>query len=107
MRVITLNVNGIRSAERKGLAHWLVRGQPWDIVCLQEIRAAAEHVPRAIVDPRRAHAIFHPAQRKGYSGVAMYARRPVKSRTGFGNAEFDAEGRYLEADFGDLAVISV
>jgi exodeoxyribonuclease III len=107
MRVITLNVNGIRSAERRGLAHWLVRGEPWDIVCLQEIRAAVEHVPRTLLAPRRAHAVFHPAQRKGYSGVAMYARRQVVAKTGFGSAEFDAEGRYLEADFGDLAVISV
>lgn len=107
MRVITLNVNGIRAAERKGLAHWLVRGQPWDIVCLQEIRAAVEHVPRTLLAPRRAHALFHPAQRRGYSGVAMYSRRRVAAKTGFGNVEFDAEGRYLEADFGDLAVISV
>ncbi len=107
MRVITLNVNGIRSAERKGLAHWLTHGQPWDVVCLQEIRAAEEHVPRAMRAPRRSRATFHPAQRKGYSGVALYAHRPVNVRTGFGNAEFDPEGRYLEADFGELSVISV
>jgi exodeoxyribonuclease III len=107
MRIITLNVNGIRSAERKGLARWLARIEPWDVVCLQEIRAAAEHVPRALVAPRKSHAAFHPAARKGYSGVALYSRRPVPVRTGFGSREFDAEGRYLEADFGRASVVSV
>ena len=107
MRVITLNVNGIRSAARKGLARWLARIEPWDVACLQEIRAGAEHVPKPLVAPRGAHALFHPAARSGYSGVALYARRPVAARTGFGSAEFDAEGRYLEADFGKLSIISV
>jgi exodeoxyribonuclease III len=107
MRVITLNANGIRAAERKGLAHWLARGAQWDVVCLQEIRAAEAHVPRALLAPRGSRANFHPAQRKGYAGVALYARRPAKVRTGFGSAEFDPEGRYLEADFGELSVVSV
>jgi exodeoxyribonuclease-3 len=107
MRVITLNVNGIRAAERKGLARWLAHGHAWDVVCLQEIRAAAEHVPASLRAPRRSHAIFHPADKAGYSGVAMYTRRPVRTRTGFGSREFDVEGRYLEADFGDLSVVSV
>jgi exodeoxyribonuclease-3 len=107
MRIITLNVNGIRSAERKGLARWLTRIEPWDVVCLQEIRAAAEHVPKALEAPRKARGVFHPAERKGYSGVAIYAHRPVTLRTGFGSREFDAEGRYVEADFGRVSVVSV
>jgi exodeoxyribonuclease III len=107
MRIITLNVNGIRSAERKGLARWLARIEPWDVVCLQEIRATAEHVPKAMLAPRKSRAVFHPAERLGYSGVAMYAHQPARIRTGFGSREFDVEGRYLEADFGALAVISV
>ena len=107
MRIITLNVNGIRSAERKGLARWLARIEPWDVVCLQEIRAADEHVPRSMLAPRKSRAIFHPAERKGYSGVAVYTHVPAKTRTGFGSREFDAEGRYLEVDFGKLAVISL
>jgi len=107
VRVVTLNVNGIRSAERKGFARWLARIEPWDVVCLQEIKAAHEHVPKALLAPRKSHGAFHPAQRKGYSGVALYARRPVPVRTGFGSPEFDAEGRYIDADFGDLSVISV
>jgi exodeoxyribonuclease-3 len=107
MRIISLNVNGIRSAERKGLAHWLVRGAPWDVVCLQEIKAGPDDVPRSLRAPRRAFAHFHPAQRKGYAGVGLYACVAPKVRTGFGCAEFDGEGRYLEADFGELAVISL
>jgi len=107
MRVITLNVNGIRSAERKGLARWLARVEPWDVACLQEVRASEHLVPRALAAPRRAHAAFHCATREGYSGVALYARMPIKSRSGFGSDEFDPEGRYLEADFGSVAIVSV
>ena len=107
VRIISLNVNGIRAAHGKGLASWLTRGTPWDVVCLQEIKATEVDVPRALRAPRRAHAFFHPAERRGYSGVALYARRAPRVVTGFGCAEFDCEGRYLEADFGELAVVSV
>ena len=107
MRVITLNVNGIRSAGRKGLARWLTRVEPWDVACFQEIRADAQLVPKSLVAPRKAHTVFHPATRKGYSGVALYARQPMSTRTGFGSDEFDAEGRYLEADFGGVSIVSV
>ena len=67
MRIITLNVNGLRSAERKGFARWLARAEPWDVVCLQEIRCADRDVPRSLAAPRKSHAAFHPAQRSGYS----------------------------------------
>jgi len=107
VRIITLNVNGIRSAERKGLGSWLTRGAPWDVVCLQEIKAMEVDVPRALLAPRRSHAFFNAAQRKGYSGVALFAKQAPAIVSGFGCAEFDCEGRYLEADFGDLVVISV
>lgn len=107
MRIVTLNVNGIRSAERKGLSRWLARAEPWDVVCLQEIKAGADDVPRPLLSPRKAHGFFCSATRKGYAGVALYAKRMPKVTTGFGCIEFDAEGRYLEADFGQLAVVSV
>src|SRR5439155_16465927 len=107
MRIITLNVNGIRSAERKGLARWLGRVEPWDVVCLQEIKAGREDIPRSLAAPRKAHAAFAPAAKKGYAGVALYARQPPQVVTGFGATEFDAEGRYLEARFGELTVISL
>jgi len=91
MRVISLNVNGIRSAERRGLSHWLTRGTPWDVVCLQEIKADLDDVPARMRAPRRAYSAFHPAERKGYAGVALYARRPRAVVTGFGDEEFDRE----------------
>ena len=99
MRIITLNVNGIRAAERRGLAHWLARGGPWDVVCLQEIRASHDDIPRRLLAPRKAHAAFHPAERSGYAGVALYAHAAPRVETGFGSREFDAEGRYVEARF--------
>jgi len=107
MRIITLNVNGLRAAERKGFARWLARVEPWDVVCLQEIKCTDADVPRALAAPRKSHATFHPAQRKGYSGVALYATAPPRVATGFGHVEFDAEGRYLQADFANLSVVSV
>jgi exodeoxyribonuclease III len=107
MRIITLNVNGLRAAERKGFARWLARAEPWDVVCLQEIKCIAGDVPRSLAAPRQSHATFHPAQRKGYSGVAVYAKHAPQIATGFGHAEFDAEGRYLQADFADLSIVSL
>jgi exodeoxyribonuclease III len=107
MRIITLNVNGIRSAERKGLAHWLSRGEPWDVVCLQEIKATHDDIPSALKAPRKSSAAFFPATKKGYAGVGLYARVPPRIAAGFGNPEFDAEGRYLEAHFTALTVISL
>jgi exodeoxyribonuclease III len=107
MRIITLNVNGIRSASSKGLADWLTRGKPWDVVCLQEIKCALGDIPRRMRAPRRTHAAFAPAQRKGYSGVALYANVTPEVTAGFGCCEFDDEGRYVEANFRELTVISV
>jgi exodeoxyribonuclease-3 len=107
MRIITLNVNGIRSAERRGLSRWLARIEPWDVLCLQEIKAGVDEVPRALRAPRRSHGFFSAATRKGYAGVALYAKQAPRISAGFGTKEFDGEGRYLEADFGPFAVASV
>jgi exodeoxyribonuclease-3 len=74
MRVVTLNVNGIRSADRCGFARWITRIEPWDVICLQELRAAEGDVPRALKAPRKCSAAFNPALRKGYAGVGMYAK---------------------------------
>jgi len=106
-RIVTLNANGIRSAAGKGMFRWIKRVDP-DIVCLQEVKAHEADIP----DPMRSlaglHSFFHCAQKKGYSGAALYAkRRPRRVEIGFGNAEFDAEGRYVEAEFTNVTVISV
>jgi exodeoxyribonuclease-3 len=107
LRIITLNVNGIRSAAGKGLFRWLARAVP-DVVCLQEVRADEGDIPAAARNPAGMFSFFHCAQRRGYSGAALYARRePRAIRTGFGSPEFDAEGRYVEAEFRDVTVVSV
>ena len=107
MRVITLNVNGIRAAERKGFARWLARVEPWDVVCLQELKAHHDDVPRSLRAPRKCTSHFHPAEKKGYAGVGIYTRAPATFVTGFGESEFDREGRYVEAHFREVTVISV
>jgi exodeoxyribonuclease-3 len=108
MRVISLNCNGIRSAARKGLFDWLVR-QNADFLCLQETKAQhADIQDHDVHFPGGWHAFFNSAQRKGYSGVAVYTRRkPDQVLETLGNAEFDAEGRYLELRYGKLSVVSL
>ncbi|MGZ5096530.1 MAG: exodeoxyribonuclease III [Usitatibacter sp.] len=107
MRVITLNVNGIRSAASKGFTEWM-RRQKADIVCLKEIKAQEADLPKALLAPRGLHAHFHPAEKRGYSGVAIYSRRePDKAILGLGIRDIDAQGRYLQLDFGNLSVVSL
>ena len=107
MRIITLNCNGIRAAARKGFFEWLSE-QHADFVCLQETRIQ----PFQRTDPR-----FFPkgytncyvdAEKPGYSGVALYCRRkPDRIREGLGWADFDSEGRWIQADYGRLSVVSL
>ena len=107
MRVITLNVNGIRSAAAKGLFPWLAR-QDADVICLQEVRAHEAQFEGHDISLPGYHAAYHPAERPGYSGVALYSReKPTKLLRGFGDREFDSEGRYLEAQFPGLSVVSL
>jgi exodeoxyribonuclease-3 len=107
MRIITLNVNGIRSAARKGLFAWLAR-QRAHLVCLQEIKAQASDLSDEMRQPKGFHGFFHLATKKGYSGVGIYARRkPDQVVEGVGIADIDAEGRYVRADFGKLSVVSL
>ena len=106
MRIVTLNANGIRSAYSKGFWNWLTRQRP-DCVCLQELKAQHADLTRQMLAPRGYHAHFACAEKSGYSGVGLLSRvEPSGVRIGFGNREFDAEGRVLRADFGDLSVIS-
>ncbi len=106
-RVVTLNVNGLRSAAGKGLLRWLARCAP-DVVCLQEVKAQQADLPATLLEPLGLHAHFHFAQARGYSGTALWSRkRPRAVRIGFGQEEFDREGRYVEAEFAGLNVICV
>lgn len=107
MRIITLNLNGVRSAANKGFFQWLPK-QLADIVCVQELKAQAADITGEMLAPDGYHGYFHCAEKKGYSGVGIYSRqKPDKLVEGIGVAEIDAEGRYLRADFGQLSVISV
>jgi exodeoxyribonuclease III len=106
MRIVSLNLNGIRSAVNKGLLDWLP-GQHADIVCVQELKAHASDLTDAMRNPGRLRGYFHFAEKKGYSGVGLYCtREPDRLIEGFGIADIDAEGRYLEAWFGPLSVVS-
>ncbi|MEO6921605.1 MAG: exodeoxyribonuclease III [Collimonas sp.] len=106
-RIISANLNGIRSAARKGFFEWLTK-QSADFICVQELKAQAADMTPEFLTPEGYVGHFHYAEKKGYSGVGLYSKRKPKSvRIGFGNPEFDAEGRYVECDFGDLTVISL
>lgn len=107
MRIMTLNLNGIRSAARKGFFDWLPTQQA-DLVCLQELKAQDGDLTSAMRDPPGYQGYFHFAEKKGYSGVGLYTRTPPEDCIeGLGIAEIDAEGRYLELRFPGLSVISV
>ncbi len=107
LRIITANVNGIRSAVAKGFVAWMLR-QEADIVCVQEIKAQAADMSQEMIKPGAYQGYFHYAEKKGYSGVGVYTRRPPdRVITGLGQAAIDAEGRYLELIFGNLSVVSV
>jgi exodeoxyribonuclease-3 len=107
LKLVSLNLNGIRSAANKGALEWLSALGP-DIVCVQELKAQHADIPALPANPVFAWSAFHPAEKKGYSGVGLFARRaPEKVIEGYGDAEFDAEGRYLQADFGNLSVVSL
>lgn len=107
LRVITLNLNGIRAAAAKGYLAWLVR-QKADCACMQEIKAHESDLSDAILVPGKLKGHFDFASKKGYSGVGMYcARQPDAVTTGIGSREFDPEGRFLRADFGRLSIVSL
>ncbi|MGH8478951.1 MAG: exodeoxyribonuclease III [Gammaproteobacteria bacterium] len=107
MRIITLNVNGIRSAERKGFLRWMA-SQDADVICLQETRAQREDLSPSLCAPRGYHGFFHDSFKKGCSGVALYTRKaPRRVVYGLEWDDFDREGRYLQADFADCSVVSL
>ena len=107
-KIVTYNVNGVRAALNKGLIDWLKATKP-DILCLQEIKAEKEQVDVALFETLGyKYHYWYSAQKKGYSGVGLYSKRTPDSVTaGLGRPEFDCEGRYLQADFGRLSVISL
>ncbi|HEC25856.1 MAG TPA: exodeoxyribonuclease III [Gammaproteobacteria bacterium] len=107
MRIITINSNGIRAAGRKGFYDWMLR-QHADVVCIQETKAQEFQLTDKLYHPPSMHSFFHDAEKKGYSGVALYCRhQPDKVVYGLGWPDIDAEGRYIQADYGNLSIISL
>ncbi|HTA64735.1 MAG TPA: exodeoxyribonuclease III [Xanthomonadaceae bacterium] len=108
MRIISFNANGLRSAASKGFFDWFAAQQA-DVLCVQETKAQEHQLRGEGFLPKGYKAWFRDAStKKGYSGVAIYARRePDEVLTGLGRADFDEEGRYIEARFGKLSVVSI
>ena len=108
MRIISYNVNGIRAAITKGFLEWLQQANP-DVICLQEIKATEEQIPtEEITKAGYPYQYYFPAQKKGYSGVAILSKvQPKNVVFGTGIASMDFEGRNLRADFEDFSVMSL
>jgi exodeoxyribonuclease III len=106
MRIVTLNLNGIRSAVNKGFVQWLAQSGA-DFVCVQEVKAQADVMTELLARPAGYTGHFHFAQKPGYSGCGIFSKHtPHYTQQGFGSGEFDAEGRYVRFDLGNLTVIS-
>lgn len=107
MKILSWNVNGLRAAYRKGFLEWFLADEP-DILCLQEVRALEEQLPSELREMEGYHAYFCPAEKKGYSGVAIYSKmKPQNVKNGFGIERFDSEGRTLIADYGDFVLFNI
>lgn len=107
LRIISANLNGIRSAFAKNFLSW-AKEQDADVICLQELKAQIPDLTSEMQAPNGMYAYYHCAEKKGYSGVGLWCRyKPDRVIEGLGNPEFDAEGRYIRADFGKLTVISL
>lgn len=107
MRVITANTNGIRSAGRKGFFDWLAQQQA-DVVCIQETKAQEHQLEADLHFPAGFHSYYFDAQKKGYSGTAIYSREePQAVHFGLGWDPCDSEGRWLQVDYAELSVISL
>jgi len=107
MKIVTCNVNGIRSAYSKGFFDWYKK-QCADILCLQELKAQEEQIDIKLMLPKKIHSYFKCAEKKGYSGVSIHSKiKPDKVIYTYGDKEFDNEGRYIEAQYGNLSVVSL
>jgi exodeoxyribonuclease-3 len=107
LKIISYNVNGLRSAMSKGLLDWVKEADP-DVLCLQEIKAGREALDVAGFEALGYHVYQFPAQKPGYSGVATFSKqRPVAVTLGCGHEPYDHEGRVLRLDFADVSVLNV
>ena len=107
MKIISYNVNGIRSAIRKGIVSWLVSTNA-DIICIQEVKASLDQIDKSVFEELGYFVYWLPSEKKGYSGVAILSKRkPEHVEFGCGISKYDVEGRVLRIDFTDFSVMSV
>lgn len=107
MKIITLNINGVRAGKRKGFFEWLAQIDA-DIICLQEIKAQNHQLTDTVFHPENYHCHYFCAERPGYSGVAIYAKqKPINVQEGLGFELADSEGRYLQFDFERFSIASL
>lgn len=106
MRLISYNVNGIRSAIKKGFLEWLIT-DPADVICLQEVKALRENIALQQIEDLGYQVHWFAAEKKGYSGVALLTKlRPERVLVGSGMAQSDLEGRVIRADYGSLTLLN-
>ncbi len=106
MKIISYNVNGLRAAMTKGFDTWLKEENP-DVICLQETKAQPEQLDTSVFENLGYACYYHSAEKKGYSGVAIFSKRKVDQVVyGMGNARYDSEGRVLRIDLGDLSIVN-
>lgn len=107
MKIVTYNLNGIRSAINRGWIDW-IKQNDFDIICVQELKAEPGQLDVTLFDQMGYYHCWHPAVKKGYSGVAIFSKiKPDHVEIGCGNSEYDCEGRVIRADFGDKSVFSI
>ena len=107
MKIVSYNLNGIRSAMSKGLLNWLRTENP-DVFCIQESKAQPEQIDTLAMQELGYHSYIHSAEKKGYSGVCIFSKQvPDRVVAGMGIPAYDSEGRVLRADFGDITIICV
>ena len=105
--LLSWNVNGVRAAHKKGFLSWLKAESP-DVLGLQEIKAKTDQLPPELLNPVGYHAVWNPAERPGYSGVAILSKeKPVSTKKGLGIGRFDEEGRVVEAEFKEFTLLNI
>ena len=107
MKIVSYNLNGIRSAINKGLLDWLQTENP-NVFCIQESKAQPEQIDTLAMQELGYHSYIHSAEKKGYSGVCIFSKQvPDRVVAGMGIYAYDSEGRVLRADFGDITIVCV
>jgi len=107
MRIISWNVNGLRAIWKKGFPEWLARVKP-DILCLQEIKAQQDQLTDEMIHFNNYRSYFFSAEKKGYSGVAVYSlHKPKRAKAGLELPEFDSEGRFIELEFDNFILFNI